>query len=195
MCLNCTLNCCDRLRARNFRGRRTHCRGAQKPRAGGEAGSSRGTAKRQWRWRKHLAAVPPCWPSIWRPMPTVWCESPRCDCWLNGRIRRPRQSATGIIGLRSDRTIHRDRTVGANGRRRGPRKAESFDGRSRGTDARGGHPRLAAQKDRESVEAAATDQSWRVRRAVATSLKAWPDRRSATLARAASYRREHGSGA
>jgi HEAT repeat protein len=40
---------------------------------------------------------------------------------------------------------------------------------------------LAAQKDRESVEAAAADQSWRVRRAVATALKAWPDRHSATL--------------
>ena len=42
---------------------------------------------------------------------------------------------------------------------------------------------LTAIEDRESVEAAAADPSWRMRRAVATSLKNWPDRRSTTLAR------------
>ncbi|HEY2883146.1 MAG TPA: HEAT repeat domain-containing protein [Pirellulales bacterium] len=42
---------------------------------------------------------------------------------------------------------------------------------------------LAKLDDRESVETAATDASWRVRRAVAVSLARHPDRRGATLAR------------
>jgi HEAT repeat protein len=42
---------------------------------------------------------------------------------------------------------------------------------------------LAKMDDRDSVESAAADQSWRVRRTVAASLAAHPDRRSVNLAR------------